>query len=259
MVGKRLLMNSQKVLVFLTMIIIAACNQTGGSVEIQTDPSNDLTSASLISEGSDISGSVELNNGACCTGGTIGDEVIVSAKISLDNRQQETTLMRTALSTSCLSADGLTDAEWIPFQSQQVSSYVAISGWIGIYFNVQFMNETGEISQIFCDDISVEGLPVQNSNSSENVAMLTFENNLDVMICYIQVVVNPISQEVNLATIGDPLLAGEIREIPINIGNTVDVEITDCDDQLVERVEDMLITEEGVHYFLSPTTGLGAE
>jgi hypothetical protein len=202
---------------------------------------------------------VLLNEGDCGSGGIIGEIVTLDASISVENGDPATTLMRHKTASSCLTEEELSGELWQPYLSSIEIPFEAISGWVGVYLSVQLQDDKGRMSNVLCDDISVEGMPQELDESKQEIAPLTFENNLDVPICIIRVTVNPISQEINLATLGDPLFAGEVREIPVNVGNNVDVEIRDCNDQIVETISGLEIKDNGVYYFLSPSTGRGAD
>jgi hypothetical protein len=182
----------------------------------------------------------------------VGETVALEANISVENADSETVLMRHKTASSCLTSEELGEEPWQPYLSSIDIPFQAISGWVGVYLNVQLQDEEGRISNVLCDDISVEGLPQEIDGSTQEIARLTFENNLDVPICFIQVIVKPISQEINLATIGDPLLSGEVREIPVNVNNTIDFEIYGCENQLIENISGMLIPEEGVYFSINP-------
>ncbi|NTU79246.1 MAG: hypothetical protein HGA45_07555 [Chloroflexales bacterium] len=63
----------------------------------------------------------------------------------------------------CVNEDDLAAITWEPFMpARQYPIQVAIN-WIGFYVTVQFRDDQGNLSPVFCDDISIEGSPPRST------------------------------------------------------------------------------------------------
>ena len=51
------------------------------------------------------------------------------------------------------------DATWEPFTSTRTFSVPAAINWTGFYIAAQFQDDKGNLSPVYCDEISVEGMP----------------------------------------------------------------------------------------------------
>jgi hypothetical protein len=49
--------------------------------------------------------------------------------------------------------------EWQPFVAQVDYPFRPPINWSGFYISVQYRDELGNLSPVYCDDISVEGMP----------------------------------------------------------------------------------------------------
>ena len=67
--------------------------------------------------------------------------------------------MRVRPTGGCSANQDMESAAWEPFaESKTFPVYVALN-WVGFYVSAQFQDEHGNLSPVYCDDISVEGMP----------------------------------------------------------------------------------------------------
>ena len=103
-------------------------------------------------------GSVVLNNGSCCIGGTAGVPLGIPATFSAISSFSSATQMRTRLGGECrfASIDG---SAWEPFSTQKTFTFTPPINWVTIGVAAQFRDSIGTESPLYCDDIDVEGMP----------------------------------------------------------------------------------------------------
>jgi len=128
------------------------------SLEDEDDESG-ISNGDETDGGNPISGSILINDGDCCAGGIIGDSVQLNASFGLSNRSHTTTQMKVKISNNCETDPELMGEEVLQFSPNMEFSVVAASNWVGHFISVQFIDENWNVSEIYCDDISVEGMP----------------------------------------------------------------------------------------------------
>jgi hypothetical protein len=107
-----------------------------------------------------VTGSVELANGASATGGVVGDTIQVQAEFNSKSPFGAVTKMRVKQSGTCQTDRiQMDDATWEPFTRTRTFSVPVAINWIGFYVAVQYQDDHGNLSPVYCDDISVEGAP----------------------------------------------------------------------------------------------------
>jgi hypothetical protein len=61
---------------------------------------------------------------------------------------------------SCTTPIDLSTVAWEPFAAFKNFSYTIFAiNWVGYYVDVQYRDAAGNISPVYCDDISIEGMP----------------------------------------------------------------------------------------------------
>ena len=106
-----------------------------------------------------VSGSVELEGGACCAGGTAGETLTIKAVFEASSPYGEVQEMRCQTAGYALSESDLQQTEWESFSSEKEFETLLAINWVGFYVCVQYRDEIGNRSQVYCDDISLEGQP----------------------------------------------------------------------------------------------------
>jgi len=106
-----------------------------------------------------VIGSVVLEGGNCCAGGTAGSTINVGVEFAAASTYGQVTEMRVSTAGMCFAEADMAEATWEPFAaSKTIPVYVGIN-WAGFYVSVQYRDEQGHLSPVYCDDISVEGMP----------------------------------------------------------------------------------------------------
>ena len=106
-----------------------------------------------------VRGSVEIEAGACCVGGKAGDPLEIETTFQASSPLGEVTQMRVRFGNRPFAEEELSIEEWEPFVQLKSFPIEIAMNWVGYYVSVQYMDESGQLSAIFHDDISVEGLP----------------------------------------------------------------------------------------------------
>ncbi len=121
-----------------------------------------LTAVAATRAAYPVTGSVLIDGGNCCLGGTAGGPPVnAQAAFSAASPFGAVTGMRvrTASGGGCYSEAELGSAPWEPFAAGESFPVDLGINWIGFYVTVQFRDEAGNLSAVYCDDISVEGMP----------------------------------------------------------------------------------------------------
>ncbi len=104
-----------------------------------------------------VTGAIQIAGGGCCIGGTEGDTIQAQVSFSAASPLGQVSQMRVV--TGCSSDTDLESADWEPFvDSKTYPIHVALN-WTGFYVCVQYQDEYGNLSAVYRDDISVEGMP----------------------------------------------------------------------------------------------------
>ncbi|HEX8218120.1 MAG TPA: hypothetical protein VF914_02780 [Chloroflexia bacterium] len=124
-----------------------------------TDTSNPSTPTTTLPP-SPITGEVLVEGGNSMTGGASGATIELSVTFAASSTAGQVTEMRVGTGGGgCLPGEAMEDYPWEPFAPEKVYSttaFINIQGW---YANVQYRDDAGNISAVYCDDISVEGMP----------------------------------------------------------------------------------------------------
>jgi len=67
--------------------------------------------------------------------------------------------LRAATGGMCFDEAKMANAGWEPFVPSKEYPFRVALNWVGFYISVQYRDNQGNISPIYCDDISVEGAP----------------------------------------------------------------------------------------------------
>lgn len=108
-----------------------------------------------------VTGSVLLEGGACCAGGQVGETIQIDAEFTAASPYATVTDMRVATryGFGCLSEIELSHTEWEPFATAKSFPVTLAINWVGFYVTVQYRDSADHLSSVYCDDISVEGMP----------------------------------------------------------------------------------------------------
>ena len=115
-----------------------------------------------------IAGGVEIEGGKCCVGGTAGEEIEITVRFTAMGLQLPATQMRYLAGGPGYSDEQLNSAPWEPYAEELVFTHTLPTNWTGFYVRVQFRDSLGNLSPIYQDDISVEGMPALTPAQPEN-------------------------------------------------------------------------------------------
>jgi hypothetical protein len=107
-----------------------------------------------------VEGSVVIEGGTCCVGGTAGDVVDIHVSFQASSPYAEVTEMRVrAGGGGPFTEAGLAEEAWVPFMTSLTVPFGVAINWVGFYVAVQYRDALGNLSPVYTDDISVEGMP----------------------------------------------------------------------------------------------------
>ena len=136
------------ILAFLLIVGPSACVPPGSSGE-PVDPGPTRS----------FEGSVAIEDGRCCLGGIAGQQISIHVTFLAASPFAQVTQMRIRAGLSAFDEADLSEAEWEAFSTTKTFEYVPPINWTGFYVSAQFRDGSGNLSQVYSDDISVEGMP----------------------------------------------------------------------------------------------------
>ena len=106
-----------------------------------------------------VQGFVEIEDGACCVGGKAGDSLDIGTTFQASSPLGAVTQMRVRFGSRPFVEEELSESEWEPFELRKAFTIEIANNWVGYHVSVQYMDENGNISPVYNDDIAVEGHP----------------------------------------------------------------------------------------------------
>lgn len=104
-------------------------------------------------------GGVVLEDGRCCAGGKAGEVIEISVEFFARSPLAEVEKMRYRLGQRRAEIDELSQTDWRPFRERLTVPVQVSLNWVGYTISVQFMDAVGNLSPVYYDEISVEGIP----------------------------------------------------------------------------------------------------
>jgi len=104
-----------------------------------------------------FTGAVQIGGGGCCIGGFDGETIQVQVSFSAASPFGRVSQMR--VTRGCSADTDLESADWEPFVDSKTYPVPVVINWSGFYLCVQYQDEYGNLSPVYRDDISVEGMP----------------------------------------------------------------------------------------------------
>jgi len=104
-----------------------------------------------------FTGAVQIAGGSCCIGGFAGDTVQAQVSFSAASPFGRVGKMRVA--SRCMADTDVEGMDWEPFTDSKTYPVPVVLNWTGFYVCVQYQDERGNLSPVYRDDISVEGMP----------------------------------------------------------------------------------------------------
>lgn len=178
---KQKVMGSILVVLLLSVVVVTQVFASGSTSQalLRRTATRTATKAPTVTRTptkvAGVTGSVLLQNGACCVGGPVGTTVNINATFSATSSAGTVTEMRVARQT-CTSTiiPDLSAVAWEPFvTSKTYPTTINAINWTSSYINVQYRDSAGNISPVYCDDISVEGMPAVTGTAQTGTPTLT--------------------------------------------------------------------------------------
>jgi hypothetical protein len=104
-----------------------------------------------------FSGEVQIQGGSCCIAGFDGETIQAQVSFSATSPFGRVSQMR--VRTGCSVDTDMESAAWEPFVDSKAYPVPVVINWSGFYLCVQYRDELGNLSPVYRDDISVEGMP----------------------------------------------------------------------------------------------------
>jgi hypothetical protein len=107
----------------------------------------------------EFTGGVQIEGGQCCLGGVAGQTITARVQLAASSPFGKVDRMRVVPTGGCGQGGQLEAAGWEPFANTKTFPVSVAINWVGFYVSAQFQDEWGNLSPVYCDDISVEGMP----------------------------------------------------------------------------------------------------
>jgi hypothetical protein len=131
-----------------------------GTTPLEKLPGPVLTAAAGTRAAFPVSGSVLIEGGRCCAGGTAGTQVNLNVAFQAASPAGRVTEMKVqAGGGGCVKDPAQLKGDWEPFQPAKSYAASLAINFVGWYVSVQYRDEQGNLSPVYCDDISLEGSP----------------------------------------------------------------------------------------------------
>jgi len=104
-----------------------------------------------------FTGAVQIAGGSCCIGGFDGETIQAQVSFSAASPFGNVSQMRVI--PGCSADTDMERAAWEPFVDSKTFPVPVVINWSGFYLCVQYQDEYGNLSPVYQDDISVEGMP----------------------------------------------------------------------------------------------------
>lgn len=108
-----------------------------------------------------IGGTVLIHDGSCCVGGTAGETIQVDVQFDALSYVGEVVEMRVLTGNRAATEQAMAAVPWEPYTKEKEYPVTLATNWTTFWVHVQYHDDTGGVSEIFSDDIAVEGMPAQ--------------------------------------------------------------------------------------------------
>lgn len=128
-------------------------------------PTRTLTRTPTPTQAVSVTGTVLIHGGLCCISGVVGTTISIDTAFSAASTGGAVTQMRIG-HQSCATVVDLSASAWEAFAASKSFSYPVIAlNWVTYSVAVQYRDAGGNLSPIYCDDISVEGTPASTTGT----------------------------------------------------------------------------------------------
>lgn len=113
-----------------------------------------------------VLGTVLIEDGICCIGGIAGEMIALDTTFSAVSSAGTVDKMRSNLAVICLDETVIASRPWELFVPAKTFTLTVPLNLVGFNVSVQFGDDAGNVSAVYCDDIVVEGFPSPPSSPS---------------------------------------------------------------------------------------------
>ncbi len=106
-----------------------------------------------------VTGSVLIEDGICCVGGIAGSTIEVSVTFTASSPLADVVDMRVRFGGIPFNEAEMEEAAWEPFVPEKTFQITFIINWVGHWVSVQYRDALGNLSPVYTDDVSAEGMP----------------------------------------------------------------------------------------------------
>ena len=106
-----------------------------------------------------LRGNLEIEDGKCCVGGIAGETITVQVSFFAESPFGEVTSMRVTAGNIPHPPEAFEQVPWQTFTPTASFEIPIVLNWTGFYIQVQYQDALGNLSPVYVDDISVEGMP----------------------------------------------------------------------------------------------------
>ena len=142
----------------LTNLSMKVFARLDSSTPLAQFPAAVQTAAAATQTAYPVSGSVQIEGGRCCAGGTAGTTIQLQVDFQAASRTGEVIEMKVQVGP-CVRKPSDLESSWEPFQPQRTYETTLALNWVGWSISVQYRDSAGNLSPVYCDDISLEGSP----------------------------------------------------------------------------------------------------
>ena len=104
-----------------------------------------------------FTGAVQIAGGSCCIGGYDGETI--QAQVSFSAASPFGTVSKMRVASGCAADTDLEGVDWEAFVNSKTYPIPVVINWSGFFICVQYQDGHGNLSPVYQDDISVEGMP----------------------------------------------------------------------------------------------------
>jgi len=104
-----------------------------------------------------FTGAVQIAGGSCCIAGFDGETI--QAQVSFSAASPFGSVSQMRVIQGCSADTDMESVAWEPFVDSKTFTVPVVINWSGFTVCVQYQDEYGNLSPVYRDDISVEGMP----------------------------------------------------------------------------------------------------
>lgn len=143
-------------LLVMKQIVRTALNP---ATPLETLPSPILTTVAATRMAFPVTGSVKIEGSPCCQGGTAGSTIKLKVNFQASSSAGKVTEMR--VGRMCPASPADLQADWEAFSPEQSIETTVPLNWTTFTVSVQYRDARGNLSSMYCDNLGIEGNPLE--------------------------------------------------------------------------------------------------